>query len=124
LKALVRLVTKSGAAQHVKDNMSEAQCIRRHTGPTSEANASLDGPLAVISGELTRSADSGRKLGERNYAMDVDIRPCASAEEVRQAISAIGYYFGRSAANEDQTKRFARVLPVESAAGWRRCRFS
>jgi hypothetical protein len=51
--------------------------------------------------------------------MDVDIRPCASAEEVRQAISPIGYYFGRSAANEDQTKRFARVLPVERVyAAW------
>jgi predicted acetyltransferase len=51
--------------------------------------------------------------------MDIDIRPCASAEEVRQAISPIGYYFGRSTANEDQTKRFARVLPVERVyAAW------
>jgi predicted acetyltransferase len=51
--------------------------------------------------------------------MDVDIRPCASAEEVRQAISPIGYYFGRSAAGEDQVKRFARVLPAERVyAAW------
>jgi predicted acetyltransferase len=51
--------------------------------------------------------------------MDVDIRPCASAEEVRQAISPIGYYFGRSAAGEDQAKRFARVLPAERVyAAW------
>jgi predicted acetyltransferase len=51
--------------------------------------------------------------------MDVEIRPCASAEEVRQAISPIGYYFGRSTANEDQTKRFARVLPAERVyAAW------
>lgn len=49
--------------------------------------------------------------------MDVDIRPCASAEEVSQAISPIGYYIGRSAANEDQSKRFARVLPVERVYG-------
>jgi predicted acetyltransferase len=51
--------------------------------------------------------------------MDVSIRPCASAEEVRQAISPIGHYFGRSAANEDQTKPFARVLPAERVyAAW------
>jgi predicted acetyltransferase len=51
--------------------------------------------------------------------MDVDIRPCASAEGVRQAISPIGYYFGRSAAGEDQAKRFARVLPAERVyAAW------
>jgi hypothetical protein len=51
--------------------------------------------------------------------MDVDIRPCASAEEVRQAISPIGYYFGRSTANEDQARRFARILPVERVyAAW------
>jgi N-acetylneuraminic acid mutarotase len=34
--------------------------------------------------------------------MDIDIRPCASAEEVGQATAPIGYYFGRSASNEDQ----------------------
>ncbi len=51
--------------------------------------------------------------------MDFDIRSCASAEEVRQASSAIGYYFGRSSAGEEQMKRFARVLPVERVyAAW------
>jgi predicted acetyltransferase len=51
--------------------------------------------------------------------MDVDIRPCASALEVRQAISPIGYYFGRSAAGEDQAKQFARVLPPQRVyAAW------
>jgi predicted acetyltransferase len=51
--------------------------------------------------------------------MDVDIRPCASAEEVTQAISPIGYYVGRSVAGEDQTKRVARVLPAERVyAAW------
>lgn len=51
--------------------------------------------------------------------MDLDIRPCTSAEEVRQASSAIGYYFGRSSAGEDLMKRFARVLPVERVyAAW------
>jgi predicted acetyltransferase len=42
--------------------------------------------------------------------MDFEIRPCASADEVRQAITPIGYYFGRSAADEDQTARMMRVL--------------
>jgi predicted acetyltransferase len=51
--------------------------------------------------------------------MEIDIRPCASAEEVRQAISPIGYYFGRSAAGEDQARPWARVLPVERVyAAW------
>ena len=44
--------------------------------------------------------------------MDVDIRPCASAEEVKHAIAPITYYFGRSAPNEDYTERMARLLPA------------
>lgn len=44
--------------------------------------------------------------------MDFDIRPCASAAEVSQAIGPIGYYFGRTQAGDDQARRFARVLPV------------
>jgi predicted acetyltransferase len=44
--------------------------------------------------------------------MDVEIRPCASVEEVRQAITPIGYYFGRSAPDDDQTERLTRVLPA------------
>jgi predicted acetyltransferase len=45
--------------------------------------------------------------------MDFEIRPCASAEEVRQAITPIGYYFGRSAADADQAERLIRVMPAE-----------
>jgi hypothetical protein len=45
--------------------------------------------------------------------MDFEIRSCASAEEVRQAIAPIGYYFGRSAADENQTEQLTRVLPAE-----------
>jgi hypothetical protein len=51
--------------------------------------------------------------------MDVEVRPCASAAEVRQAITPIGYYFGRSAASEDQAERLTRVMPSERVyAAW------
>jgi predicted acetyltransferase len=51
--------------------------------------------------------------------MDVEIRPCASADEVRQAISPIGHYFGRSVPNEDLTERLVRFLPAERVcAAW------
>ena len=46
--------------------------------------------------------------------MDVDIRPCASAEEVRHAVAPITTYFGRSAPNPDYTERLTRILPAES----------
>jgi predicted acetyltransferase len=45
--------------------------------------------------------------------MDVEIRHCASAEEVRHAIAPIGYYFGRSVPHEDQAERLTRVLPAQ-----------
>jgi len=44
--------------------------------------------------------------------MDIEIRPCASADEVKQAIAPIGYYFGRSAPNADQAEQMTRVLPA------------
>jgi predicted acetyltransferase len=51
--------------------------------------------------------------------MDVEIRSCASAEEVRQAVSSIGYYFGQSAPNENYLERLLRVLPAERVyAAW------
>jgi len=57
--------------------------------------------------------------------MDVEIRHCASAEEVRDAIAPIGYYFGRSAPHEDQAERFTRVLPAERMyAAWEGSRVS
>ena len=51
--------------------------------------------------------------------MNVEIRPCASAEEVWQAIGPIEHYFGRSRRNEDQFERLTRVLPAERMyAAW------
>ncbi|MFL6352564.1 MAG: GNAT family N-acetyltransferase, partial [Bryobacteraceae bacterium] len=51
--------------------------------------------------------------------MDVEIRHCASAEEVRNAIAPIGCYFGRSAPHEDQAERLTRVLPAQRVyAAW------
>ena len=51
--------------------------------------------------------------------MDVEIRPCASADDVRQALAPIRHYFGRSAPNEDQAERFTRVLPADRIyAAW------
>src|SRR5215470_2626412 len=49
--------------------------------------------------------------------MDVQIRPCGSADEVKQAISPITHYFGRSAPNEDYAERLIRVLPAERVYG-------
>jgi hypothetical protein len=45
--------------------------------------------------------------------MDVEIRACTSAEEMRQAITPIGYYFGRTAPNVDQAERLTRVMPAQ-----------
>src|SRR6516165_9322450 len=49
--------------------------------------------------------------------MDVVIRPCASAEEVNQAIAPITTYFGRSAPNQDAMERLMRVMPTERIYG-------
>ena len=51
--------------------------------------------------------------------MDVQIRPCASTDEVRQAISPIGHYFGRSLPNDELAARLIRFLPAERVyAAW------
>jgi len=51
--------------------------------------------------------------------MDIDIRPCASAEEVKHAIAPIAYYFGRSAPDESLAERLSRVLPAQRVyAAW------
>jgi len=51
--------------------------------------------------------------------MDVDIRPCASADEVKQAIAPIANYFGRSVPDSDGAERMARLLPAERVcAAW------
>jgi hypothetical protein len=51
--------------------------------------------------------------------MGIEIRSCASVEEVRQAITPIGYYFGRSAPAENQAERLIRTLPAERVyAAW------
>ena len=44
--------------------------------------------------------------------MNLDIRPCASAAELKHAIAPIAYYFGRSAPREDQAERLLRVMPA------------
>ena len=51
--------------------------------------------------------------------MDIEIRPCASAEEVGRAITPIWHYFGRSAPDEKRTEPLIRVLPAERTyAAW------
>ena len=51
--------------------------------------------------------------------MEFDVRPCASAEEIKHAIAPIANYFGRSAPNDELTERLARVLPAERVyAAW------
>jgi hypothetical protein len=49
--------------------------------------------------------------------MDVEIRPCASAKDIRDAITPIGYYFDRSAPNADYAARLTRVLPAGRVYG-------
>ena len=51
--------------------------------------------------------------------MDVDVRPCASPEEVKHAIAPIAYYFGRSAPDENLAERLTGVLPAQRVyAAW------
>jgi predicted acetyltransferase len=51
--------------------------------------------------------------------MDAQIRSCTSADEVRQAISPIGHYFGRSLPNDELAERLIRFLPAERVyAAW------
>jgi len=51
--------------------------------------------------------------------MDLEIRACASPEEMGQAITPIGYYFGRTAPNADQAERLTRVMPAQRVyAAW------
>ena len=54
------------------------------------------------------------------HHMDVDVRPCASPEEVKHAIAPIAYYFGRSAPDENLAERLTGVLPAQRvyAAWW------
>src|SRR5215831_6968250 len=74
--------------------------------------------LAGSSGLLYEMPGSAAHLG-LSTDMDLEIRPCASADEVRHAVAPIRYYFGRSAPNEDQAGRITRVLPAERMyAAW------
>src|SRR6516225_8188751 len=51
--------------------------------------------------------------------MNLVIRPCASAVELKHAIGPIAYYFGRSVPSEDQAERLIRVMPAERVyAAW------
>ena len=51
--------------------------------------------------------------------MNLVIRPCASAVELRDAIGPIAHYFGRSVPSEDQAERLIRVMPAERVyAAW------
>src|SRR6516164_3732460 len=53
------------------------------------------------------------------HHMDVDVRPCASPEEVKHAIAPIAYYFGRSAPDENLAERLTGVLPAQRVyAAW------
>ena len=49
--------------------------------------------------------------------MSWDVRPCASAKEQREAMSAIWHYFGRSAPRDDQMTSLASLMPAERMHG-------
>ena len=49
----------------------------------------------------------------------MDVRPCATAEEMRAAFAPIWHYFGQLPPTEDTVKHFARVLePQRVHAGF------
>ena len=51
--------------------------------------------------------------------MSWDVRPCASREEQREAMSAIWHYFGRAAPRDEQFESLASLVPVERMhAAW------
>jgi hypothetical protein len=56
---------------------------------------------------------TGKLVARQSTKMDIDIRPCASAEEVKQAIAPIANYFGRSVPDADGAERMARLLPAQ-----------
>src|SRR3954463_3537779 len=44
--------------------------------------------------------------------MDIDVRPCASTEELRDALNVISHYFGQENKDED-AERFANWIEVD-----------
>src|SRR6059058_5222658 len=44
--------------------------------------------------------------------MDIEVRPCASREELRDVLNVIGHYFGHENAPED-VERFTQWIEVE-----------
>ena len=48
--------------------------------------------------------------------MDIDVRPCSSTEELRDALNAISHYFGHENQLED-AERFAKWIEVDQAHG-------
>src|SRR5437763_718446 len=44
--------------------------------------------------------------------MDIEVRPCASREELRDVLNVIGHYFGHENAPED-VERFTHWIEVE-----------
>jgi predicted acetyltransferase len=49
----------------------------------------------------------------------IQVRPCASIEEQREAMRGIWHYFGRSAPRDDQLQSLARLMPFERMhAAW------
>ena len=45
--------------------------------------------------------------------MAIEIRPCASLDEFRAAVGAIGHYFGHPPTSDEGMERFARLLGIE-----------
>ena len=43
----------------------------------------------------------------------MNVRPCATAEEMRAAFAPIWHYFGQNPPSEDAIRHFKRVLPAE-----------
>jgi hypothetical protein len=69
----------------------------------------------LINPEENAPGVSNRRFECAGVLMDVDVRPCASADEVKQAIAPIANYLGRSVPNEDLADRLAHLLPASAS---------
>jgi hypothetical protein len=90
------------------DGVQIGSCARQGIGGAGPGQRSPSSSRRNSRCQLLPAITLGGRL-----AVDVEVRPCASAAEVRQAIAPIGNYFGHSAASEDQAERMCRVMPAE-----------
>jgi predicted acetyltransferase len=82
-------------------------------------SAALPHKAARRGREATCGAASAIAVREAEGIMGIEVRPCASRDEFRQAITPITTYFGPASPDEQHVDRLSRVLPAERVyAAW------